>query len=395
METYSFFNSVESAPEDPILSLPILFAQDPRPDKINLGIGSYKSSEGKSILLRSVERAEEFVCKRKAPRDYLPIEGDPHFNSEMIKLVLGDHTAEMQIAAFQMVGGTEALRVGGEFLARHLSSLVFISDPSWSNHHLIFSHAGLMTETYPYYDSKKHAIDFTKMADSVSKMPPGSIILLQTACHNPAGASLKKEEWQKLCELLQKGRILPFFDNAYQGFGKSIEEDSYPCKLFLDQGMEMLIASSCSKNFGLYGERVGSLIFVSRHQSSLQTSKSQIKKIVRSFCSTPQIYGAAVVAEILSNASLRKDWIEEVNAMRDRVIEMRSALSSLLNAKSGKSFDFIREQEGFFSLLGITQEQVLQLRHKNGIYIPLNGRINIAGITQNNLEPLVNALLSL
>jgi aspartate/tyrosine/aromatic aminotransferase len=395
VNNYSFFDTIAAAPEDPILGLPALAAKDPRPNKVNLGIGSYKTAEGKSLLLNSVKKAESLLLQKNAARDYLPIEGDPLFNQKIIELVLGPEAPLERVYGFQTIGGSYALRLGGEFLSRHLSSLIFLSQPTWMNHHLIFSHCGLTIETYPYYDKTKAAIDFDKMKEALDEMPPGSIILLQTACHNPTGASFTREQWEIVGKIILEKRLFPFLDNAYQGFGKSLEEDVAPIRIFLNMGLEMFIATSCSKNFGLYGERVGALIYVSNHKDSLPKVSSQLKKIVRSFCSTPPIHGAAVVREILNSPELKEEWKAEVEQMRKRVATMRHTFSEALNSKSGKNYSFIHNQEGFFSMLNVSEEQVLNLRHTHGIYLPTNGRINIAGLTVSNLEHVVDALISL
>lgn len=395
MENYSFFDDITQAEEDPILGLPILFNKDPRKDKVNLGIGSFKTAEGRSLLLESVQKAETALLQQKSPRDYLPIEGDARFNLETIRLVLGEHAPLDQVLCFQTIGGTQGLRLGGEFLAQHLASSIYISSPSWSNHELIFSSAGLSFEHYPYYDSKNHQIVFDQMVEKIKKMAPGSVILLQAANHNPTGANLSKKQWEELASLIPKLGVLPFFDTAYQGFGSSLEEDVFPIRLFMEKGIEMLIAHSCSKNFGLYGERVGALLFVSHHAESLSKVGSQLKKIVRSFCSTPPVHGGKVVAEILSQPVLKALWKEEVEAMRQRVTEMRKLLVEELRNRGSEAFDFILQREGFFALLGMSNEQVLKLRQDKGLYIPLNSRINIAGITQQNSALVADAILSI
>lgn len=395
MKEYSFFDSIISASEDPILGLPLLVAKDPRPHKVNLGIGSYKTAEGRSLLLNSAIKAEEMLLSAQKPKDYLPIEGDPVFNEKMIELSFGAEAPRDRIICFQTIGGTQALRLGGEFLSKNLSSLLFISSPSWANHHLIFSHAGLTLETYPYYDRATESIDFENMKKSIEQMPPGSIILLQTACHNPTGASLNQDQWKIIGKILLEKRILPFLDNAYQGFGKSLEADAYPMRLFLKMGLEMFIACSCSKNFGLYGERVGALIFVANHKDSLAKVTSQLKKLVRSFCSTPPLHGGAIVREILNTPALKKEWEHEVDNMRNRVILMRSEFAMKLTQKSGKDYSYLNTEEGFFSLLNLREEQVLRLRSDHAVYMPLDGRVNIAGLTPSNIDYVVESILSL
>lgn len=395
MKDYSFFDSVEPTAEDPILGLPVLFAKDERADKINLGIGSYKNAKGQSELLASVRQAALLIAEEKQPKDYLPIQGDPQFNELMIEIVLGKNAPKANIAAFQSIGGTQALRLGAEFLAKHLTSMIFVSNPTWANHHLIFAAAGLTVEEYPYYSQELHRIEFEKTLARVRAMPPGSVMLLQTACHNPTGASFSEEEWKKLGKALQEGAILPFFDNAYQGFGISLEADRKPMELFLEMGLEMLVATSCSKNFGLYGERVGQLLFVAHHEEALKKVSSQVKKIVRSFCSTPPIHGGKIVAKILSTPDLHQLWNNELIAMRERIHSMRKTLSKELTEKSGANFNYIAHQEGFFSLVNLTEDQVYRLRTEQGFYIPVDGRINIAGLTTLNMDRTISALLSL
>lgn len=395
MKDYSFFDSVELTAEDPILGLPILFAKDARQDKVNLGIGSYKNAQGQSELLASVQQAALLIAEEKQPKDYLPIPGDPQFNELMIEIVLGKKVPKEKIVAFQAIGGTQALRLGAEFLSKHLTSLIFVSNPTWANHHLIFGSAGMTVEEYPYYNQALHRIEFDKTLAKVRTMPPGSVMLVQSACHNPSGTSFSEHEWKELANALQEGAILPFFDNAYQGFGISLEADRKPMEIFLEMGLEMLVATSCSKNFGLYGERVGQLLFVAHHEEALKKVSSQIKKIVRSFCSTPPIHGSRVVAKILSTPHLHTLWKEELTAMRERIQNMRKTLSKLLTQKSGTNFDYIAKQEGFFSLVNLSEDQVYRLRTEQGFYIPVDGRINIAGLTTINLDRTISALLSL
>ncbi|MFV0340905.1 MAG: aromatic amino acid transaminase, partial [Parachlamydiaceae bacterium] len=340
-------------------------------------------------------KTEALLLQKYAARDYLPIEGDSAFNHQMIELALGPDAPRDRVACFQTIGGSYALRLGGEFLSRHLSSLIFLSQPTWMNHHLIFSHCGLTIETYPYYDKTKALIDFEGMVRAMNEMPPGTIVLIQSSCHNPTGAVLTKEQWEVVGKIMLEKRLFPFLDNAYQGFGKSLEEDAAPMQILFKMGLEMFIASSCSKNFGLYGERVGALIYVADHKDSMPKVSSQLKKIVRSFCSTPPIHGAAIVREILSNPALKEEWKKEVEQMRNRVISMRQAFAEALKRKSGKDYSFICEQEGFFSMLNLTEEQVLSLRKNHGVYLPTNGRINLAGLTASNLDHVVDALINL
>lgn len=392
----SFFDTVEMAPDDPILSLAALFAEDQRSEKVNLGIGSYRTAEGSSYLLQAVSEAEGLLAKESAPRDYLPIEGDLGFLNRLQELTFGKNEIGSPIYGAQTIGGTSALHLAAAFLSHNVTPVIAVSTPTWSNHHLIFKNAGLTIHPYPYYDGKTHKIDLRGMFEALDRLPPSSAVLLQTTCHNPTGVDLNRSEWQEILSLCQKKHLLPFFDNAYQGFAASISEDTYPIELFLKHEMEMIVATSCSKNFGLYGERVGALFIVLRHAEAKKTVGSRFKQFIRSHYSTPPIHGAKVVAKILSDPKLRHHWIDELENMRTHVEEMRENFSADLISKSGSgAFSFLRDGKGFFSLLDISGEDVLRLRREKGIYMPSNGRINIAGLTPINLSYVVDAILSL
>lgn len=393
---HTFFEGIEIAPDDPILSLPALFTADSHAEKVNLGIGSYRTAEAKPYLLQSVIAVEEQLAKQAIPKEYLPMEGYPLFIEEMMRLVLGEKVDKDGVYAVQTIGGTFALRMAADFLAPRITPVVAISDPSWSNHTLIFKAAGFQVKFYPYYNVEKHAREIDAMIAFLKTLPSGSLVLLQTACHNPTGSDLTQKEWQAILKVMQEGRLLPFFDNAYQGFSQSIEEDVYPIQLFMQHGMEMLIATSCSKNFGLYGERVGALFLIVQDPAAKKAIGSQIKQLIRSMYSTPPIHGGRLVAEILHHPQLKKNWLHELDNMRSRVQEMREALTAGLLSKSGNPmYQFLEEENGFFSLLGISEKDVLRLRQEKGIYMPSNGRINIAGLTPYNIEYVIDALLSL
>ena len=388
----SFFDAVELAPEDPILGLPPLFAKDPRAEKVNLGIGNYLTSEGHPYLLQSVLEAEQLLTSEKLSKEYLPMEGEPLFVNKMVELAVGPFNSD-EYYAVQTIGGTGSLKLAAEFLLNTLTPIIALSTPSWANHHLIFRMAGVKIHTYPYYDSANHCINFEGMLQAIEKLPPGSAVLLQTACHNPTGADLNQKQWQEVLEVLKKGRLLPFFDNAYQGFGQSLEEDVYALRLCHEMGMEMVISSSCSKDFGLYGERVGVLIFRINHPNDRALISSQMKVIIRSIYSSPPGHGARIVAKILNNKELTARWKEELGGMRTRLQEMRVALAAGLTQKlKNDRYQFLERERGFFSILGIDETQVLNLRQTKGIYLPNNGRINIAGLTPSNLDYVINAL---
>ena len=381
------FKNLTRAKDDPILGLPKLFNSDPRQDKVNLGIGCYLGETGSSYLFNCVEAVEKNFALHNHPKDYLPIDGHPLFLKNTIQLNLQMQTDPEEVFAVQTIGGTGALSLAAEFLAKYLSKTIAISDPSWANHAPLFSKAGFDVKLYPYYDRDKHQVCFDQIKETFSKLPPFSVILLQSACHNPTGADLSKEQWQELAELVKEKNLFPLFDNAYQGLGTSIEEDAYPLTLFHHHKIDMMIATANSKNFGLYGERVGALILSLQKAPCRMDVLSQLRIIIRSHYSSPPIHGAKIVAEILEQPALKMEWVSELEAIRSRVSSMRTAFTShLISYSKNPAFEFLNRDKGFFSLLGLTEAQVLDLREKYGIYMPLNGRINMAGLTTSTLD---------
>lgn len=394
----SFFEPIELMPDDPILSLPIVFGADPRTTKVNLGIGAYKDSEGKSLILTSVRKAEAILLKRNLNKDYLPIEGDRDFITESLKLVFGAASPLITsgtVFGAQTIGGTGALRIGGEFLAQQISKTIYLSNPTWPNHKAIFNRAGLKIESYPYYDHLHHRLDFPAMYQALNALPSGSIVLLQASCHNPTGMDLAMEQWQEISKLVKKQKIIPFFDFAYQGFAQSIDEDAKGVRYFAEEGHEMLVATSYAKNFGIYGERAGFLAVVSKNKEAANKVGSQIKQIIRGSYSTPPLHSARIVTTILKDPELKKEWLDELDNMRGRVNEMRKALiGELLLRFKDKDFSFLNQQRGLFSFCGLDNGQVHKLREEKGIYMPSNGRMNVAGLNWHNLEYVVNAIVS-
>lgn len=391
-----FFDTIELLPDDPILSLPIAFAADSNPNKVNLGIGAYQDAEGKSFVLMTVKKAEEMLLKKNLSKEYLPIEGNGSYIKESLKLLFGDsdriHKGE--VFAAQTIGGTGALRLGGEFLTQELTKTIFLSDPTWPNHRVLFSRAGFRLESYAYYDEQRHVIDFKRMTAAIGAMPAGSAILLHACCHNPTGIDPTPEQWQELSHLIKQQNLIPFFDIAYQGFGKGLKEDAYPIRLFANEGHEMVVASSYSKNFGLYGERVGVLTVFTHGQEATKRVASQIKQIIRGNYSNPPLHGSRIVATILQSPELKKEWEQELSNMRDRVNEMRIALIAGLAVKSSKDFSFLQKQLGIFSFCGLNKDQVHRLRQEKGIYMPANGRINVAGLNSKNVDYVVESIIA-
>ncbi len=394
-----FFETVEMLPEDPILGLPKLFQANPNPNKVNLGIGAYRDSDGKPYVLTSVREVEKLLLEKQSSQDYLPIEGDPDYIRESLKVVFGNDSPKIasgEVFAAQALGGTGALRLGGEFLAREISKVIFISEPSWPNHISIFSRAGMRVELYKYYDEHQHRVDFAGLCATVKIMPPASVILLQACCHNPTGMDLTFPQWQELSDLIKQRQIFPFFDFAYQGFSKSLDDDAKPIRYFVEQGHEMIVASSYSKNFGLYGERVGLTSIITHKAETAQKIGTQIKQIIRGSYSNPPRTGASIVSTILQTPALRTSWLRELQAMRDRIVEMREALTFGLQAKSlHKDFSFLLDQKGIFSFSGLNREQVQRLRDERGIYMIGNGRMNVAGLNPHNLDYVIDSILAI
>lgn len=394
----SFFDCITQLPEDPILRLPIAFAADLRPDKVNLGIGSYKDSEGHSYILNTVRKAESILLTKQLNKEYAPIAGDPEFVIANLKLLFGgDFLSSYTGGLFgsQTLGGTGALRLGGEFLYQETSRTLFLPEPSWPNHHIIFSRSDLNIKTYRYYDEITHQFDFDGMCADIELMAPASTILLHCVCHNPTGIDPTEEQWRQLSTLIKKKNVIPFFDMAYQGFAENLDKDAFAIRYFASQGHEMLVANSLSKNFGLYNERVGGICILTHHKETSLKVGSQIKQIIRGSYSNPPQHGGRVVTEILRSDILRKEWIEELANMNLRIQEMRHSLIAGLESKSThKNWNFLHNQKGFFSFSGLTLEQVNMLLEKYAIYLPDNGRINIAGLNQKNMDYVVEAIVA-
>lgn len=391
----SFFNDIPQLPEDPILGLPILFNADIRPKKINLGIGAYKTAEGLPLVLTSVRKAEQSLLQKQFNKEYLPIEGDAEFLRYSLALLFGTDCLPIQSGQFftaQTVGGASALRIAGEFLVKHVSKLIFIPQPTWTNHRQIFEMANLKVGSYPYIDNQTTLLDFKGLVNAIRNIPKRSIILLHGCCHNPTGIDPTFEQWKELSHLIKLQQLIPIFDMAYQGFGDDLDKDAQAIRYFANEGHEMFVAYSFSKNFGLYGERVGFLTVCCSKKEIVPKIGSQIKALIRGNYSNPPIHGARIVATILKSLELSSEWKMELRNMRERIQEMRKSLVSSLLVGTDKNFSFILQQKGLFSFLGLTAEQVLRLRHDYAIYMSDNGRINNAGITIQNIPEITKAI---
>jgi aspartate/tyrosine/aromatic aminotransferase len=391
------FETVEPAPRDPILGLTESFKEDPNPKKINLSVGVYQDATGKTPILESVHKAGKFVLERQKSMSYLPIPGSPAYASAVQKLMFGEgHEAVTsgRCATSHTPGGTGALRVAADLIHQQFpKATVWMTQPTWPNHPQIFAAAGVPTKTFPYFDAKTNSLAFEEAIAAIEKIPAGDVILLHGCCHNPTGIDPTPEQWKKLADVVYSRGILPLLDFAYQGFADGIREDATGLLAFTRPGSELMVCSSFSKNFGLYCERVGALTIVARDAKSAVTVQSQVKAVIRANYSNPPAHGAELVTTVLGDTELRSQWEKEVAQMRDRINGMRELLVKTLKAKGVPGdYSFITRQRGMFSFSGLTPPQVEALKQKYAIYIVGSGRINVAGITEQNVGPLCEAI---
>jgi aspartate aminotransferase/aromatic-amino-acid transaminase len=393
------FEHISPAPPDAILGLTEAFKADPHPGKINLGVGVFKDDNGHTPVLESVKKAERMLLESGTSKSYLPIPGSPAYAEGVQDLLFGPAHAlvvENRVRTAHTPGGTGGLRVGGEFLrVFRPDAKVRVSSPTWANHKGVFGACGFAIEEYPYYDPSVQGLDFDAMCDALRNVPASDVVLLHVCCHNPSGVDPTPEQWEILADIAAETGWFPFFDFAYQGFGTSLEADRAPLALFAERGMEFLVAASCSKNFGLYNERVGSISLVAGTPEAADAAFSHVKKLIRTNYSNPPRHGGAVVELILGNPELRAEWEAELDGMRDRIRDLRSRLAvTLQRKKPDHDFSFITRQNGMFSFSGLSTEQVETLRREYSIYIVGSGRINVAGITTDSLDRLCEAIAS-
>ncbi|MGY3349242.1 amino acid aminotransferase [Serratia marcescens] len=393
------FEKITAAPADPILGLTDIFRADARPNKINLGIGVYKDETGKTPVLTSVKKAEQYLLENETTKNYLGIEGIPAFASCTQELLFGKESpiiTNRRARTAQTPGGTGGLRVAADFIANQTSAKrIWISNPSWPNHKNVFSAVGLEVLEYAYYDAANHALDFDGLLNSLKQAQAGDVVLFHGCCHNPTGIDPTAEQWAQLAELSVANGWLPLFDFAYQGFANGLEEDAQGLRIFAAKHQELIVASSYSKNFGLYNERVGACTIVAADAETADRAFSQVKAAIRANYSNPPSHGAAVVATILGNDALRAMWEQELTDMRQRIHRMRQLFVNTLQEKGAQQdFSFIIQQNGMFSFSGLTKEQVLRLREEFGVYAVNSGRVNVAGMTPDNMAPLCEAIVA-
>ena len=392
-----FFSGIEMAPADPILGLTEAFRKDPRPGKVNLGVGVFMDEKGATPVLECVRRAERILWETEKTKGYTPISGPAEYGAAVADLVLGSGfhgLASGSVAAAQTPGGTGALRIGAEFLkAFRQGATVWMPIPTWDNHKNVFAAAGCPVQSYPYYDSATKGVDVDAMCGALEKIPAGDVVLLHVCCHNPTGADLDAAGWARVADVAAKAGWLPFFDFAYQGFGDGIQEDRTGLLAVLQKVPEALVASSFSKNMGLYGERVGSLLVVAESAKAANAALSQVKRVIRVIYSNPPKHGAALARAVLENAELRDLWMQELDAMRERIAGNRHLLvQGLAKRNTGRDFSFIVRQKGMFSFSGLSDAQVEFLREQKAIYMVKGGRINVAGLMAESLDYVCDSI---
>jgi aspartate aminotransferase len=390
------FQQLERLVSDSILGLMAKYRADPFKQKVDLGVGVYRDLSGNTPILDCVRRAEKEVLAAQTTKSYVGAAGREEFNSAMEELVLGPAHAtrrDRRARTLQTPGGCGALRVGAELIkAAAPNAVVHVSDPTWGNHAPLLGGCGLRLERYPYYDAATHELRFEAMLQRLQAASAGDAVLIHACCHNPAGADLDPAQWQAVAELLERRRLVPFLDLAYQGFGSSLDQDAAAVRMVAERVPEALIAVSFSKNLGLYRERVGGLIVISENAARADAVQSHMLHIARSIYSMPPDHGAAIAAKIFAEPPLRREWIQELDAMRTRIQDMRTLLAKSLQEVTGDdAFDFIRTQHGMFSLLGVSREAVERLREKHHIYMTSDSRMNLAGIMPNNVSYVAEA----
>ncbi|KAF3793959.1 Aspartate aminotransferase [Nymphaea thermarum] len=416
----SSFESIAMAPEDAILGVTVAYNKDTSPLKLNLGVGAYRTEEGKPLVLNVVRQAEQLLVNDRfygvssRVKEYLPITGLAAFNKLSAKLILGSDSPAIQegrVATVQCLSGTGSLRVGGEFLAKHYHQrTIYIPLPTWGNHPKVFNMAGLSVKTYRYYDASTRGLDFQGLLEDLDAAPAGSIVLLHACAHNPTGVDPLPAQWEEIRKLIRAKGLLPFFDSAYQatqilpdiltkhyclqGFASgSLDEDARSVRMFVADGGECLIAQSYAKNMGLYGERVGALSIVVKSNAVAVKVESQLKLVIRPMYSNPPIHGASIVATVLGNSEMYNQWTVELKAMADRIISMRQKLFDALRERGTPGdWSHIIKQIGMFTFTGLNSEQVVFMTREYHIYMTSDGRISMAGLSSRTVPHLADAI---
>jgi aromatic-amino-acid transaminase len=390
------FETLTAAPPDKIIALMGRFREDPRPGKIDLGVGVYKDAKGNTPIMAAVRAAEKLLYERQSTKTYVGMAGDALFNAAMIGLVFGEDADRARIRAAQAPGGSGALRILAELIARAKpGATVWLSDPTWPNHVPLIRAAGVTTKEYPYFDAATGMVRFDAMMEALKKAAPGDIVLLHGCCHNPTGANLDHGQWEAVAELLVSRGLFPFVDLAYQGFGDGLEEDAYGVRLLASRVPEMAVAASCSKNFAVYRDRVGTAFLLGKGAAEADIAYSQLLSVARGMYSMPPDHAAAAIRIILEDKGLTASWKEELESMRQRMVSLREGFADALRRQSNSDrFDFIARHRGMFSRIGATPAQVEKLRAEHGVYMVGDSRINVAGLPEDRLDTLAASIIS-
>ena len=400
----SLFSAVEMAPRDPILGITEAFAADANPNKVNLGVGVYCDDNGKLPLLKCVQAAEKAMMDKPSPRGYLPIDGIAAYDAAVKALVFGADSEPIKsgrVATVQGVGGTGALKLGADFLKKlNPSAKVLISDPSWENHRALFTNAGFVVESHPYFDAimngGKGGINFEGMLAALNAAAAGTIVVLHACCHNPTGYDITPAQWDQVVTVVKAKKLVPFLDMAYQGFGYGLAEDGAAVQKFVASGMTFFVSTSFSKSFSLYGERVGALSVLCADKDEASRVMSQLKIVIRTNYSSPPTHGGAVVAAVMADPALRALWEEELGEMRVRIKAMRQKLVEGLKAAGVKQdMSFITTQIGMFSYSGLSKDQMVRLRTEFGVYGTDSGRMCVAALNSKNIDYVCAAIAKL
>lgn len=388
------FETLGSVPPDAILGLIAEHRDDPRENKIDLGVGVYRTASGETPVLDTVKVAEQRLLDQQTSKAYIGTFGNPGFNAGMQRMTFGDAGLDDRLVTIQAPGGSGALRVAaGVMLRADADVTVHVSDPTWANHVPLLGGAGLKLEPYPYYDNDRHVIRIDAMLESFRRAPKGDVVLLHACCHNPSGLDPTEDEWRQVADVIVERELVPFIDMAYQGFATDVDADAFIIRELAGRVPEMIVCNSCSKNFGLYRDRVGTVSFLAADAATRDIVTSQASRIVRTLYSVPPDHGAAVVSIILDDESLRSNWIIELAEMRQRLRQMRERLVSALREEApDHDFSHLVRATGMFCFLGVTPEQVARLKKDYGIYMVDSSRINVAGITESNVGHLAASI---
>ncbi|BAK76300.1 aromatic-amino-acid transaminase [Pseudogulbenkiania sp. NH8B] len=393
----TMFEHVDAYAGDPILTLVETFNNDPRPNKVNLGIGLYYDEQGRIPLLPSVQKAEVARVQAAGPRSYLPMEGAANYRRAVQELLFGaghEAVTSDRIATIQTIGGSGALKIGADLLKRYFpESEVWVSSPTWDNHRAMFEGAGFVVHDYPYYDAVSGGVKFDEMITCFKQLPARTVVLLHPCCHNPTGVDLSNAQWREVIAVVKERELIPFLDIAYQGFGDGLNEDAYAIRAMADAGISFFVSNSFSKNLSFYGERCGGLSVVCQDAEEAGRVLGQMKATVRRNYSSPPTHGGQVTAMVMNDAVLRQEWEGEVAEMRERIKAMRQKLYEVLAAKvPGRDFSYFIKQRGMFSYTGLTPEQVDRLREEFAVYLVRSGRMCVAGLNSRNVEYVADAM---